>query len=113
MHCDSMSEISKAIEAGAVVATEAGGFLARNTKIALAQRMIAFTWSDGNSPAKGGTLDAWKKCKGLRVHVRLRSIQSIAENEVDGRNSQKGVIGKRKHEEDKEERITQKITRHE
>ncbi|KAJ3113001.1 hypothetical protein HK100_002134 [Physocladia obscura] len=57
INSNSMLEILEAIEAGAVVATDSRGFHDCNTKIALAQRMIAFTWSKGISPEKGGTLD--------------------------------------------------------
>ncbi|KAJ3131471.1 hypothetical protein HK100_006332 [Physocladia obscura] len=102
-----MLEISEAIKAGAIVATETGGFHARNTKIALAQRMIAFTWSDGNSPEKGGTLDTWKKCKGLRVHVGLKSIVRTEMVEAAGK-GQPEVVCKRKRDEEKEEKTTQK-----
>ncbi|ORY40659.1 hypothetical protein BCR33DRAFT_767849 [Rhizoclosmatium globosum] len=55
LNLDSMAQISEAIKAGAVVATEAGGFHARNSKIAQqTKRLIAFTWSTGKTPEKSG-----------------------------------------------------------
>ncbi|KAJ3053746.1 hypothetical protein HDU99_007918, partial [Rhizoclosmatium hyalinum] len=103
LNLDSMAQISEAIKAGAVVATEAGGFHARNSKIAQqTKRLIAFTWSTGKTPEKGGTLDTWNKCKGLRLHVDLHSIDSVEKKLVvgGGKGPEQVMIGKRKRDED-------------
>jgi hypothetical protein len=38
---------------------------------------LAFTWSETASPADGGTLDTWNKCRGTKVHVSLHSLLGV------------------------------------
>jgi hypothetical protein len=53
------------------------GFHAQNSHIAhQADYPLAFTWSETASPADGGTLDTWNKCRGTKVHVSLHSLLS-------------------------------------
>ena len=40
---------------------------------------MAFTWGRGDTPKEGGTLDTWTKCKGVKVHIPLDSLQSDVE----------------------------------
>ena len=50
------------------------GFKKRNDHIAKSQYLIAFSWSDGEEPTKGGTLDTWSKCTGNKLHIPLSSV---------------------------------------
>lgn len=70
---DTLAELREAILCGARVETR-NGFHDRNTEVAKADVLIAFTWSDGDRPVRGGTLDTWKKCKGKKVHVSLAGL---------------------------------------
>ncbi|KAI8846683.1 hypothetical protein BC829DRAFT_418953 [Chytridium lagenaria] len=82
---ESMREICVALERGAKVGTSDGGFHKRNGKVAMSERMVAFTWGVGLEPKDGGTKDTWRKCKGRKMHVGLDtlvgevSLESIAE----------------------------------
>jgi hypothetical protein len=50
-----------------------GGIFARNTKVAQADGMLAYTWGEtSDQPADGGTLDTWNKCQGEKIHVPLK-----------------------------------------
>ena len=78
---DSRGQICKAIQMGASVSAEPpspgiGGMFARNSKIAAnATSVLAYTFSTGYEPPKGGTLDTWKKFASTnRVHVRLGDL---------------------------------------
>ena len=63
-----MADIREAIVCGAIVNAR-DSFHERNMDIAKAEVLIAFTWSNGEAPLKGGTLDTWKKCTGRKIHV--------------------------------------------
>lgn len=47
------------------------GMINRNSKVAKADFMFAYTFGKGTQPADGGTLDTWNKCKGIKTHVTL------------------------------------------
>lgn len=48
---------------------------ARNAKIAEdATELIAYTFGSGERPESSGTLDTWKRCKGVRRHVPLSTL---------------------------------------
>jgi hypothetical protein len=48
------------------------GFHKRNTEIAKADILIAFSWSSKDYPTNGGTADTWKKSESSRkIHVNL------------------------------------------
>jgi hypothetical protein len=49
------------------------GFHARNSLIAQADYLVAFTWGRA-APVDGGTLDTWKKSKGRKLHVSLHDL---------------------------------------
>lgn len=71
---NTLEEIQKAIDLGATVVVHKG-FYARNSKVALSSYLIAFSWSEGNTPTDGGTLDTWNKSKSKnKRHVSLQSL---------------------------------------
>jgi hypothetical protein len=70
---DTLAEVREAILCGAK-AEVCQGFHARNTEVAKADVLIAFTWSDGKAPAKGGTLDTWRKCTGRKIHISISKL---------------------------------------
>ena len=55
------------------------GFKERNTAVARDSKyLIAFTWSDDNSPKKeSGTHDTWKKHLGTKTHIPIGSLLDI------------------------------------
>lgn len=55
-----------------------GSFFARNTDIAKqSDFLLAFTWGESDAqPADGGTLDTWNKCRGIKSHVPLHTLQA-------------------------------------
>ena len=72
---NTLEQIQRAQEQGAVIVDGTKGFHARNTHVAASDYMIAFTWASGSKPDVGGTLDTWNKCKSSRkVHVPLTSL---------------------------------------
>ena len=54
------------------------GFKKRNDIVAKSEYLIAFSWSKGEAPTKGGTLDTWSKCEGKKVHIPLSSLEKHA-----------------------------------
>lgn len=51
------------------------GFSSRNTAVASSLHLIAFTWSQGQVPRKGGTMDTWNKAvDATRKHVFLGTL---------------------------------------
>lgn len=66
---DSLAQIAEALERGARV-TCSDGFHARNSLVAQSQFMVAMTFGH-RVPDTPGTLDTWRKCRGVRVHVSL------------------------------------------
>jgi hypothetical protein len=49
------------------------GMFNRNSKVAKADGMLAYTWGETSErPADGGTLDTWNKCFGEKIHVPLK-----------------------------------------
>src|SRR3990167_1052603 len=68
---NSLKELEQAIHKCAKIAIHKG-FFARNTYIASSPYLLAFSTAPGNKPEKGGTLDTWSKCKGIKTHLRIR-----------------------------------------
>lgn len=73
---NTLAQIERALDMGAEVTYEPArvgysGLLNRNTKVAKADQLIAYTFSVFHTPADGGTKDTWSKCSGLRTHVSL------------------------------------------
>jgi hypothetical protein len=59
---DSWEQIQRAIQRGAEVRVNRGGFKARNSDVAeQGASLLAFTFSGGPDPADGGTADTWAK----------------------------------------------------
>lgn len=54
------------------------GFKKRNDYVAQSEYLIAFSWSEGDEPTKGGTLDTWTKCIRRKLHVPLSSLEKQA-----------------------------------
>ena len=52
------------------------GFKKRNDYVARSDYLIAFSWSDGEEPTKGGTMDTWSKCTGKKLHIPLSSLEN-------------------------------------
>ncbi len=50
------------------------GYMARNSKVAKSEYLIAFTFGK-DYPASRGTMDTWKKCKGIKVHFSLVGVE--------------------------------------
>lgn len=76
---DPFIDLRAAAFLGATIDTTYLGFHARNTGIAQrAQRLLAFSWSDGGEPQEGGTRDTWNKCRSLdaarKRHVPMTSL---------------------------------------
>lgn len=74
---DSLREIEQARQAGAILDSTKKGFHQRNTDVARSARvLIAFTWSETDQPADGGTLDTWQKCLPTvrKIHVSLAPL---------------------------------------
>ncbi|KAN0027792.1 hypothetical protein ACTFIV_009616 [Dictyostelium citrinum] len=80
---DTILDIIKAKELGAILDNSAFGFKNRNTCIAATSDfLVAFTGAIGPAPLGGGTLDTWKKSKSLYKHhisipESFTSIQSV------------------------------------
>ncbi len=55
-----------------------GSFFQRNSLVAQqSDFLLAFTWGESESqPADGGTLDTWNKCRGIKSHVPLHTLQA-------------------------------------
>lgn len=51
-----------------------GGMFARNAKVAVVDKMYAYTFGEGDQPADGGTLHTWNLCKGEKTHVSLPTL---------------------------------------
>jgi hypothetical protein len=75
----SLSELHEALSAGAKKIITFG-FHNRNSEIAKCDKMIAFGFSGGDAPSKGGTLDTWKKCKAdtTKRYVKLPEASSFS-----------------------------------
>lgn len=73
---NSFIELARAIDNAAEVTYESAkvgyrSFKDRNSKVAKADTMLAYTFSNMSVPADGGTKDTWSKCKGHRTHISL------------------------------------------
>ena len=80
---NTMADLLAAEALGAVIDSSVKGFHARNTLIAQSEYLIAFTWGDSvHIPKDGGTLDTWNKCSGTKVHVPLKSLQVLANQQA-------------------------------
>lgn len=65
-------QIGEAYAKGLATLYAYNGFFARNSVVAAkANILVAFTFSDDNNPADGGTKDTWDKCSGTKIHYRL------------------------------------------
>lgn len=65
---DSFAQIQRAIERGATVHVNPGGFKARNSDVAAAaSSLLAFTFSGNALPADGGTADTWRKFEAAAI----------------------------------------------
>lgn len=73
---DTCQELRLAEALGATLTTHAG-FHKRNDQVAAdCDRMIAFSWGDGDAPTDGGTAYTWNKAAGkIRIHVPLASLK--------------------------------------
>ncbi len=71
---DSLSHIESAMTLGATHHIHEG-FQRRNTEVAKSPYLVAFTWSDGTEPKKGGSVDTWKKCHSrTKRHISLNTL---------------------------------------
>ena len=73
---DSLMQIQQAIQIGAYFKVH-NGFQERNKHVAMSNKLIAFTWGEGDKPKPGGTLNTWRLCKGRRIHVPYASLTCI------------------------------------
>lgn len=74
MGVDTIAELHAAIDKGAETHVYKG-FHARNRVVSKAEYMIAFTWGEGNVPAKGGTAHTWGlSISSSKVHIPLASL---------------------------------------
>jgi hypothetical protein len=75
---NTLTQIEMARQAGAILDTSRKGFHSRNTLVAQSQYVLAFTWQlnyeHDDIPNDGGTLDTWKKTKGIKKHINLFKI---------------------------------------
>lgn len=78
---NTLEQIDLACKAGAVLDSSHHGFLNRNTEVAKCDHMIAFTFSEGDEPSDGGTLNTWNKCTSKsKVHIPLGTILQSNDN---------------------------------
>lgn len=77
---DSLADIAMALHLGCRLEVHRG-FHERNSFIAQADYLLAFTWG-ATAPVDGGTLDTWQKCKTTKVHVSLHDLQSHAPHDT-------------------------------
>jgi len=70
---DTLYDIEFVSQLGATLDCDAKGFNNRNSAIAKADYLIAFTWAK-DKPEEGGTLDTWKKSNGIKIHVSLSEL---------------------------------------
>jgi hypothetical protein len=75
---DTQAQIAEAVRLGAHMQAEPaspglGGMFARNTKIArAAEAVLAYTFGEGDVPARCGTFDTWAKVTSpSKAHIRL------------------------------------------
>lgn len=74
---DSLKEFQSVIDTGAEITVSESGFHDRNNMVAKSDRMIAFTFKEGDTPKAGGTMDTWKKSSsGYKIHVSLCSLEN-------------------------------------
>lgn len=72
---NTIDQLSDALDRGATSVVSAG-FHKRNDKVAQAEYLLAFSWSDGDSPTDGGTLYTWKKAA-THCHKRHVSLSTL------------------------------------
>lgn len=71
----SLSEIQEAINRGLKINTNFMGFFNRNSQVAKADYIIAFSWSDTGKPSDGGTKNTWDKSKSKsKIHINLADL---------------------------------------
>lgn len=76
LHRNSLAEIEQARVSGVELITYQG-FHQRNDVVARSSHLLAFTWSEEDSPPeKGGTRYTWNKAKGHRTHIPLHTLSN-------------------------------------
>jgi hypothetical protein len=72
---DSFDELARIAELGATFDYQGRGFSERNRLVSECDYLIAFTWSDTDTPKQGGTLETWNfsPCRN-KVHITLGSL---------------------------------------
>ena len=74
---NSIEQLQKAIDNGAEVVVNPGGFLARNFQVAQSDVIVAYTFSNGDSPkADSGTYHTWSVSKApKKIHRNILVIK--------------------------------------
>ena len=70
---NSLEEIHRAIEKGAVINSKNKGFHNRNNLVAKSDYILAFS-TGNNEPDTSGTKYTWNKCKGEKIFVCLNDL---------------------------------------
>jgi len=70
---DTLGELEHAKRNGAVMVAHAG-FFQRNSAIAKADYLVAFSWADSPESITGGTKYTWRKCRTQKLHVSLPAL---------------------------------------
>ena len=70
---NTLSDIQRVAQIGAVLNFDHFGFHERNKQVAKVDNMLALTWSD-SEPQDGGTKHTWSLCTGRKVHIGLASL---------------------------------------
>jgi len=73
----SFEQLRQAIERGAEVIVNPGGFHARNADVAAnVAALLAFTFGEGDTPkANSGTLHTWDLCQArVKIHIPIHKI---------------------------------------
>jgi len=69
---DSLSQLEEVRKMGAKFIVNLNGFKARNKQVAkIVNRLIAYTFNEGEEPGDGGTAHTWGLCGAPKIHVSL------------------------------------------